>query len=61
MAVTLITNYFMEDFEGRAAYMLVCWFHYIDDYLHEPSCTFMFWPHGRIDLNDFLSHLSSIH
>jgi len=54
----VIANFFMEDFEeaalSRVAYKPMCWFCYMDD-------TFMFWPHGLKELNNFLNHLNNIH
>jgi hypothetical protein len=39
---------------NKAAYRIVCLFHYVDD-------TFVFWSDGPGKLNDLLKHLKSMH
>ena len=54
---TVITNFFMEDFEKKAieqaTHKPVCWLRYVDD-------TFVIWPHGQEKLPEFLNHLSGL-
>ena len=54
----VVANFFMESFETTALDTAVlkptCWFRYVDD-------TFVIWPHGREQLDTFLSHLNSLH
>jgi hypothetical protein len=54
----VIANFFMEDIEevalSRGAYKPIYCFCYVDD-------TFVIWPHGPEELNDFLNHANSIH
>jgi hypothetical protein len=54
----VIANFFMEYLEevtlSSVAYKLTCWIHYIDE-------TFIIWPQGPEELNDFLHQLSNIH
>jgi hypothetical protein len=53
----IISTFFMEDFEevalSRATYNPTCWFCYVDD-------TFVIWPHGLEELNNFLNHFRNI-
>jgi hypothetical protein len=46
----------MEHFEQRAsaAKKPAHWYRYVDD-------TFVVWPHGKEELQNFLQHLNSIH
>ena len=54
----VIANLFMEDFETTALMTAELqpkiWKRYVDD-------TFVIWPHGRTKLNEFLSHINSLH
>ncbi|GFG37926.1 hypothetical protein Cfor_07414 [Coptotermes formosanus] len=54
----VIANFFMEDFEERALQQAtlkpLCWFRYMDD-------TFVIWPHGPINLEEFLERLYVLH
>ena len=54
----VVANIFMEDFENTALLTAdlspKVWFRYVDD-------TFVVWQHGRNKLEDFLTHLNTLH
>jgi hypothetical protein len=54
----VIANFYMEHFEQLAVSLAhkkpAYWYRYVDD-------TFVVWPHGKEELQEFLKHLNNIH
>src|SRR5215469_1292483 len=54
----VIANFYMEEFEKKAIEQATnkptCWYRYVDD-------TFVIWPHGQDQLQEFLHHLNGLH